>query len=135
MPLFEWNPSFEVQVADFNDQHRKLMALVNRLADAMKSGQGRAVISGVLKELMDYTVYHFSAEEEAFARTQYPDRASHILEHEALTNKVNELKQKFDLGQTMISVETLDFLVNWLTHHIRETDKKYGAHLNANGIR
>jgi hemerythrin len=39
---------------------------LNGLFDAMKRGKGRVVLGFVLKELIDYTAYHFSTEDKKF---------------------------------------------------------------------
>jgi hemerythrin len=49
--------------------------------------------------------------------------------------QAEDLQSRFNSGESALSIETLDFLKNWLTIHIQCTDKKYSNHLNAAGIR
>ena len=40
MALIDWSPALSINIEKFDDQHKKLVAMVNELHDAMKNGQG-----------------------------------------------------------------------------------------------
>ncbi|MGA2832656.1 MAG: bacteriohemerythrin [Terracidiphilus sp.] len=134
MAFFVWSDNLSVGVKASDDDHKKLIDILNRLYDGMKSGQGRDVVGKVLDDLISYTKFHFSREEELFTKTGYP-AVEHKEEHRLLVKQVEDLRLRFKSGENSISVETLDFLKDWLTIHIQGTDKKYSGHLNAAGIR
>lgn len=134
MPFFTWTSNMSVGVKASDDDHKRLIDLLNKLYDGMKSGHGRDVVGKVLDELVSYTKYHFAREEDFFDRTGYP-ADDHKKEHRELVEQAVSLQSRFKSGETVLSIETLDFLKNWLNNHILGTDKKYSAHLNANGIR
>jgi hemerythrin-like metal-binding protein len=134
MAFFVWSDKLSVGVNASDDDHKKLIDLLNRLYDGMKSGQGKDVVGKVLDDLINYTKFHFSREEDFFARTGYP-AVEHKEEHRLLVKQVEDLRSRFKSGENSISVETLDFLKDWLTIHIQISDKKYSDHLNAAGIR
>ena len=125
MPLLEWSSGLDVGVTDFNKQHQRLVALINELHAAMLDGKGAQAIGHVPKEMGDYTVYHFQAEERLMAAKNYPGLAAHRAEHEAFVAKVKDLTVRFEQGTLALSVETLNFLKDWLIHHIQRTDKQY----------
>ncbi len=125
MPLLEWSAGLDVGVTDFNKQHQRLVALINELHAAMLEGKGSQAIGHVLREMGDYTVYHFQAEERLMAAKNYPGLAPHRAEHEAFVAKVKDLTERFERGTLALSVETLNFLKDWLVHHIQGTDKQY----------
>ena len=77
MALITWNDVYSVKVKQFDDQHKKLIDLVNQLHDAMKVGKGGQVIGDVLKALIDYTGSHFAAEERLMKLYNYPDYEQH----------------------------------------------------------
>jgi hemerythrin len=58
-----------------------------------------------------------------------PDYAQHKAFHDDLTRRVVEFQKSFDEGRTAMSVELLQFLKDWLGHHIGETDKKVATYL------
>jgi hemerythrin-like metal-binding protein len=134
MAFFVWSDNLSVGVKASDDDHKNLIHILNRLYDGMKSGQGKDVVGKVLDDLISYTKFHFSREEEFFARTGYP-AVEHKEEHRLLVKQVDDLQSRFKSGENSISVETLNFLKDWLAFHIHGTDKRYSDHLNAAGIR
>ncbi len=136
MPLMEWNERFSVGVPSIDVQHKKLVSILNELHDAMQAKHGHEALSKTLAGLISYTASHFKYEEELFAKTGYNSAAEHKKEHDKLTNQVLEVKEKYVKGvSTALSVEVLNFLKKWLTDHIMGSDKQYGPHLRAKGIR
>jgi hemerythrin-like metal-binding protein len=106
-------------------QHGKLVDLVNALAEAMRAGKSRDVIDKVLGELKDYTVYHFGFEEAAFARLGFPGAEAHAKAHADLIGRLAELADKHARGAIGISVEVLNFVVDWVKDHIMKEDMEY----------
>ena len=134
MAIMEWSPAFSVKVKKFDDQHKKLVDLVNQLHDAMKSGQGNAALGLVLQSLISYTATHFKDEEQVMQANGYPELAKHKSEHEKLVKQVLELQKKFQEGGSVLTMTVMSFLKDWLVTHIQGEDKKYGVFLNAKGI-
>jgi hemerythrin-like metal-binding protein len=84
---------------------------------------------------VEFAKTHFAREEAFFAQTDYPVTAAHIKEHHGLTQKVQEIQQRYNKGLfDALSLNTMSFLKEWLNGHILGSDKKYTAHLNAKGI-
>ncbi len=134
MTLFIWNPSYSVNVKEFDTHHKKLISLINKLHSNMMEGRGREVLSEILSELKSYTKYHFQAEEELMQTHNYPHYAEHKKKHDELIKKVSEIEKKFKDGETNITIGTFKFLKSWLVEHIQFTDKKYAVHFNSKGI-
>ncbi len=133
MAMFEWNPNFSVQIGSFDLQHKQLFETAEELYQAMSTGRGKDVIGGVLDKLLKYTQVHFAAEERAMNRFLYPEFEEHKHEHELLLQQVNDFRDRFVAGNTMLSLEVMKFLKDWLTHHINNTDKRYGPFLIKQG--
>ncbi len=135
MPLMSWTDKLSVGVASLDDDHKRLVAMVNELYDAMQAGQGREKLSRILNELIQYTKLHFGREEKFFSQTAYPAAAAHKQEHDALTRQVLEVQKKHsDATTATLSLEVMQFLKNWLINHIQGSDQKYRQHLNDKGI-
>ncbi len=134
MPFIEFNETLKTNVALCDQQHQKLVALINDLHQAMKSGKGKEVIFQILSELVAYTDYHFKTEEDYFRKYAYPEALAHQKEHQELTETALALKSKVEKGESVITIEVMNFLKNWLNNHILKTDKKYGPYLNAKGV-
>ena len=134
--FLEWNENLSVGVPSIDEQHKALLALLNELFDSTQAGRGQAVLGKVLKELADYTVYHFKYEESLFAQTGYGAAPAHTKEHDDMVRLVQALRQKHEDGASeILSEELLRFLRRWLEIHIMGSDQKYGPHLVSMGIR
>ncbi|MBV5340179.1 MAG: hemerythrin family protein [Deltaproteobacteria bacterium] len=134
MALITWNPAFSVKVKQFDDQHIKLVDMINELYDAMKAGNGSETVAKILGQLVDYTVTHFTDEEQRLSQYAYPDLEAHKSEHEKLVRQVLDLQQKFEAGQAILTLNVMMFLKDWLMTHIQGDDKKYGDYLNGRGV-
>ncbi|HFC98467.1 MAG TPA: bacteriohemerythrin [Thermosulfurimonas dismutans] len=130
-----FGPELETGIQEIDQQHRKLVNLVNRLYRAVKAGEGQQVLGEILQELVAYTDYHFKTEEYYFDRYQYPEGEIHKEIHRKLTAKVLDFKEKFEKGEATLSYDLLNFLKDWLVNHIGKTDRKYGPFLREKGVK
>ena len=101
----------------------------------MKAGKGKDILGKILTDLADYTVYHFGTEEKMFQKYKYPASSLHKKEHDDLTKQVMDIKAKLDAGKSVITMEIMTLLKDWLSNHILQTDKRYSAFFNSNGVR
>lgn len=125
MALFIWDDSLATGIEAIDNQHKKLVSLVNQLHDAMRERKAKEVIGGLFTELKDYTVYHFATEERAFKDYGYAAAAEHASSHKRLIDSLDELAQKEARGELAVSVDTLTFLIDWVKTHIMKEDKLY----------
>jgi len=124
-----WDNSFETGISEFDNQHKKLVNIVNGLYNAIQDGRAQNEIETILNELVDYTVYHFDSEEKAFKQFGYPEYANHKKIHEALKSQVGKFLNEYQSGKASIGFNLLEFLKSWLLNHIKVEDKKYGKFL------
>jgi hemerythrin-like metal-binding protein len=134
MNLVSWDSSYSVQVRQFDEQHKTLFAMLNRLHEAMGAGQGQRALAKLLEELIRYTKTHFDAEEAVLQANRYPDLERHQAEHAKLAAEVARFQRDFAAGAVGLSVEVMDFLQRWLRQHILESDKRYSTFLLAKGL-
>ncbi len=129
MALITWGDNYSVKIAGIDAQHQKLVKLINELHDAMRMAKGNEILGKIITELVDYTVFHFSFEEKLMSEAKYPGLAKHRIEHDSLKTKVRKIKSDFDSGKTVISIEVMQFLKDWLVNHIMHSDKEYSPFL------
>jgi hemerythrin len=132
--LIKWNDSLSVNVAEIDQQHQKLILMINDLHGAMKLGKGKDVLGKIVNGLISYTTIHFKTEEDYFSQFGYPQADSHKKEHIVFVQKVSEFKDGFEKGKLSLSIEVLNFLSDWLQNHIMGTDKKYSQFFNGKGL-
>ena len=135
MPLMSWVDTYSVGVAEIDQQHKKLIDLINQLDAAMGKGQGKQAVGKILGDLISYCSSHFATEEKFFDQYGYPDADAHKAKHQKMTEKVLSLQQDFQQGKITISHDVMGFLQKWLDKHILSTDKKYGPYLNSKGVK
>ncbi|HEX3746716.1 MAG TPA: bacteriohemerythrin [Bryobacteraceae bacterium] len=132
--MFEWNPEYSVKIASIDGQHQNLFRTAEELHSAMCSGQGKAVLAKILDRLVQYTKVHFAHEERLMSIHGYPDLAAHVSQHRALTKQVMAFQQEFESGKALMTVQVLQFLKDWLRHHIAESDHKYAPFLKEKAV-
>lgn len=135
MALISWDDDFSVGVRELDEQHKKLISLINDLHNAMKIGKGKEVLSPLLKSLVEYTQTHFSTEEKYFTRFGYPEQGRHQAEHQKFVGKVGAFQKDFDKGGALLSMDVMNFLKEWLAGHILGSDKRYGPFFNEKGLK
>lgn len=124
MKLINWNETYEGGIIIIDEQHRKLVDMLNALHDAMMIGQGAQIMGPLFNDLIDYTKYHFEYEEKWMQDNHYPNLSDHKLLHATLTNQVIEFKTAFESKKLTNAVTTNNFLKHWLIDHILEEDFK-----------
>lgn len=112
-----------VDIAD--KQHQELFGLINNLHGAVAGGN-RSDVGSKLDALIDYVVMHFQTEEKFMQEKNYPGYADHKVEHEKLVGTCADLQTKFHAGEAEITMDTLQFVKDWLDSHIPNIDRKYG---------
>lgn len=136
MSLLTWTPQLSVGVYQLDEDHKKLIAIINELHDGIMAGNSNEAVGQVLKNLAHYTLEHFQHEERYFAQTNYPAAVAHKQEHEKLKAEVAAKIEKFLSGSRAgLGRELMNFLRDWWKHHIQESDMQYAAHMKAHGIR
>lgn len=135
MPFFEWSNNLSVKIQSIDNQHRKLVNIINELHDAMKTGKAASIINDVLGRLVNYTKEHFAFEERLFSQFGYPAATIHKHQHDALVKQVEDLVRKADAGALGLGITLFDFLKKWLTEHIMKDDMAYSGFLVEKGVK
>jgi len=52
MSYLKWSDKYSLNVAEIDEQHKKLVGLVNEMYDAMHAGKGRDIIGTVIAEFV-----------------------------------------------------------------------------------
>ncbi len=134
MSVLAWNSTLAVGYTPIDDQHEKLVDILNKLGEAMKVGKGREVMGAVLSDLTDYTVYHFTFEEKLMDAHAIPHSAQHKELHGEFTAKLKALTADLEAGSLAVAVEVMAFLGDWLRDHFMKIDKELADQLKEKGV-
>lgn len=136
MKEITWTPDLSVGIELIDEQHKMLIQRISDLSQALESGQGPAKIASTLNFLIDYTNFHFNAEEEAMKGNSYPGLEAHQKQHAqykaTLANLEEDLEEEGATQGLADSIDTL--LVKWLFDHIKSIDVAFGKYLKEKGI-
>ncbi len=135
MAIIVWNDSFNLGIELIDQQHRKLVHIINQLNDSMEIDGNCQQVIGLLDELIDYTHYHFAAEEQYMLLNSYDslDFKRHQSEHIAFLKRIKDEQNQCHEDPEKVGDELLDYLVDWMVNHILGDDKKMAQAVIANG--
>ena len=122
-------------IDEIDQQHQKLVALINELDQAQRQEKGKDILGTIISGLIRYTHEHFEKEEIYFDRFGYPDAASHKKEHTEFTARISEFITDFQKKKPRLSRDVVMFLCTWLQKHIKDSDMKYVSFFKKNGVR
>lgn len=123
MAYFEWAADLEIDQGPIDADHRKLVAQVNQLHDATSQGRGQDIVGPLLAELVQDTVQHIQREERYLESIGFPETPAHRQGHERFVNELRALQGKYDAGQITVAAQLSALLRDWLSLHIRRSDK------------
>ncbi|WP_207477240.1 bacteriohemerythrin [Arenibaculum pallidiluteum] len=127
MSLIQWPGDLLIGHSAVDDDHRHLVEIINKLAEAHAAGRQSGLIGEILSELADYTAAHFEREERFMERVRYPGIDEHRLNHSQLIGSLSRIIYDFEMGRP-VDQPLLDFLRHWLTDHIMRFDKRLAAY-------
>ncbi len=124
--IFQWSDHFNTDIAKIDEQHRRLVQLLNQLACNAAFHSDIQTLNSAFDKLTDYAVYHFQTEETIWHEYLQDDALAmkHKVEHNNFTSTISSLKNEQYPHSLYSRIDkVLLFLVNWLVYHILESDK------------
>jgi hemerythrin len=116
--VIEWREGFKIGIAQVDQEHRHLFALVRAL--------NLESVQHTVEELLDYVVTHFSNEQELMESSGYPAFEQHLRLHEEFGAHVADfLGNGEDWTEERVQ-ELRRFLNKWLIGHIMTHDLRFG---------
>ncbi|MBT3585978.1 MAG: hemerythrin family protein [Halobacteriovoraceae bacterium] len=123
---FEWKEEFDIGVETMNNEHKKIIMLINELVGVIeKEGD----VAGSFNKLASYVVEHFENEERFMEAKEFSGLNGHKLIHKSLLEKVGGFGDDIANGK-LESHKLISFLQMWLSSHIKGIDMKYGNEIN-----
>ena len=96
MALIDWTDDFKTGIESVDNQHRKLVEIVNKFDEAARKGKGSRIMNEILNDLIGYTTEHFVDEERLMEDAGYDQLKQHKSQHRQLLQKVERLQFEFD---------------------------------------
>lgn len=127
LEIFPWNENLATGIPQIDEQHKKLVYLLNALASSLANKVDTPALENIFNELADYAVYHFEAEENIWHQFLGEDalEAAHKKSHESFITDVLRLKgERSSKPLNDVLEDVLAFLTHWLAFHILHSDKR-----------
>jgi len=134
MEIIIWRDEFSVGVAEMDQQHKKLLAIINRLIAEQKVLTNPKTIADLLTGLTDYADEHFRAEEFLTAEYDYDRKTEQEAQHKAFIEKTQSFCLAGNVGPNILSEALLGYLGTWLIGHILIEDMQYKNYFINKGL-
>lgn len=134
MDTIKWTDTFSVGVKEMNDQHKKLIGMINKLIEEQHTLTEPATIAELLTEMTDYARDHFRAEEYLMAEYGYENKDRQVRSHQTFIATTLEFMNVSEIGPNILSRALLEYLKSWLTGHILNEDMQYKPFFASKGV-
>lgn len=129
--MYELTEEYLTGIGLIDDEHRQLFAIAEKAYQLLQEeflSDKYDQIAEVLRELFDYTEYHFADEERYMESIGYGALFIQKAQHKFFIDKMEEfIESDFEDGQDEKIIEILTFLTDWLFNHILKMDKLIGT--------
>lgn len=132
--IIQFDDSIRLGVPVIDQQHEKLVGMVNDVFRAMKSGGDHDTIGHILDQILDYTYTHFTSEEKLMQDAGFADIEAHKELHQELLASAKDYRQQFEDGEKVTARDIFYFLKSWLVNHIQGIDRKYVDDMKSAGL-
>ena len=133
--MIEWEDKFSVGISMIDEEHKKLIDIINMAIIAKEHNVNTEEIKDVLREMTDYTLTHFTTEEAYMKAFNYSEYQDHKEEHRGFSSEIIAYTYKVIKGDYQFANELIEYLKHWLVNHIQVTDKKYIDCFKENGLK
>jgi hemerythrin-like metal-binding protein len=125
--IFPWIGDFETGIAFMDEQHQTLVRLLNVLARDLVTQSDSLSFDEVFRELSEYAIYHFAAEEDLLRQVFAGDvlESGHQQAHREFVQEIGRLKEQSATKPVSKRIEeVVAFISRWLAYHILDVDRR-----------
>ena len=134
METINWRDEYSVGVTAMDLQHKKLLAMINKLISERNVLTDRKTIAELLTGMIDYADEHFRTEEYLMAEYDYDRKTEQEEQHRAFIATTQSFCAASDLGPNILSQALLDYLSTYLIQHILTEDMQYKEFFKSKGL-
>ncbi len=119
--MIKWDNKYSVNVSMIDEEHKKLIDIVDKATFLQKYDDSPRAISEILVEMTAYALEHFKTEETHMINFKYYDYKSHKDEHNNFSKIISNYCKKLLDGEFIIIDDVLKDLEKYLVNHIQVT--------------
>ena len=122
MLLMVWKDEYSVGIDSIDDEHRQLIATINRLHEELDSPDRKRTVPGFFRRLLVEISKHFAHEEEFMREHNYAGLAKHKEDHDLLLGELHDIMEAFERSVEVDSVDLSMRLDAWFFRHFHHYD-------------
>lgn len=126
MTLVQWRNHYGVGAEPVDDEHRALVARINRLYDRLMAGDEPAAVLAFFEALINAVTTHFALEERFLRDHGYEQLPQHREDFERLLDEMSGLIDEFDRNEETGREDLAARLDGWLSSHFETHDARLG---------
>ncbi len=122
--IIEWTDAYKIGIPGVDDDHRKLVDIVNHFFAQAQYGVDTRALGAILDQVAEQLGEHFEREEVLLDRNDYLDRLSHSARHRQVMLQLQRFIEPYKDG-SLLHDQTSDkaeFLSHLVLKHIVEDD-------------
>ncbi len=124
-PLIGKNKTLLTGIEEMDEQHQRIIDMVNDIFEAFRNNAKRANIKESLKTLIDYSSWHFSNEERYFEEFGFEAKEAHKKSHNEFTSELQKFSKSYDKGRAQNYEAFMLYVKHWIESHFANDDQKY----------
>jgi hemerythrin len=125
-------PDLKNLVYNIDKHHEYLVKFLSRMYRYFQVGAPAEDFGHAIKELTDYTSFHFICEEQWMNLTCYPEICVHKEEHRRFASGIAEVRVRLAGDDGRSSLDELLMIISSFTQHILVTDRAYRNYITNN---
>ena len=134
--MLKWKPVFSVGDPAVDYEHRQLLELVNKAAQAILENKSEEVIDQLFGDLLHGISVHFAHEERLMRTSGYDQLDTHKKDHERLLDVLRDIMDCQRHAPQKSSKDLAKLLSDWFIGHFSTHDtrlhNKLGPHYQTN---
>ena len=123
MDLIQWKKEYSIGVKKLDNQHKKILKIVNQNMERQFSTQNEREMEEILEDLQNYIKEHFKTEEEYMLKHHYSGYEEQRKEHNQFVDRLFEAQKEYLKYGRVTSINIFNFVWDWFSHHILILDK------------
>ena len=134
MQSFSWNDNYVTGLSEVDEQHHYLVDLINAFGDkVVEDVLVYDDLKSIINELIEYTDYHFTEEEELMSKSNIDERHLniHVEAHKDFIQEIKNMSENISVDTHESMQHLLDFLIHWLAYHILYEDQNMARQIKA----
>lgn len=121
--MISWSETLATGIARIDEEHQKLVAMLNALEEAIQVGRGSKVVATIVADLGLYADRHFSHEETCMEQYRCPTAAENKQAHAHFREMLAKAQTRLNGGGNALAAQQVHReLCEWVVKHVLRVD-------------